>query len=747
MQKYFPVKSMQYSSLLVVVALIVTGCSGSSDSGDSSAVDPQSTPVVSQPAPSPAPATVRVDFDITVPAYMSNELQVRLDWGDISTAATFIRDESWSVSENFPSDTENLLTVTFSDRNGAITLGSVENTLRTGTSASENIQISANQFNTDRWDDDNDGVSNLDELIAGTNPAGGEAPMPVQAAIELVPDKTFRITWQTISNASFYQILENPDGVSGFSDISGQLDASTSSFDHRVALYARVNAQYLVQSCNDQGCADSEPVLITGTLDNAIGYFKASNPDIENRFGDSVNLSADGSTLVVSSRGESSGATGINGLQIDRSQPLSGAVYVFVRVNGLWQQQAYIKASNAEVRDLFGSSIGLSADGNTLAVGALFEDSAATGINGDESDNSSVSSGAVYVFARQGIVWQQQAYLKASNAGEGDRFGAALSLSADGNTLAVGAIEEASAAVGINNEQNDDSADYAGAAYVFVRSGSLWQQEAYLKASNTGEFDKFGTATTLSADGNTLVVGAPEEASAAAGINGDQNDDSQPRSGAVYVFVRNTGLWQQQAYIKASNSEERDQFGNAVSLSADGNTLAVGASGEASTATGVNGEQFDADTFSSGAVYVLVRNDGLWQQQAYVKASNTAVGDSFGAAVSLSADGSTLAVGADFEDSTATGINGDQSDNSQQGAGAVYVFVRSGGLWQQLSYVKASNTEDNLLFGGDRFGHAVSLNADGNTLAVGAIDEDSQATGFNGDQGNGAFTSGAVYLY
>ena len=122
----------------------------------------------------------------------------------------------------------------------------------------------------------------------------------------------------------------------------------------------------------------------------------------------------------------------------------------------------------------------MSADGNTLAVGALFEDSAATGINGDESDNSALSSGAVYVFARQGNVWQQQAYLKASNAGEGDRFGAALSLSADGNTLAVGAIEEASAAVGINNEQNDDSADYAGAAYVFVRSGSLWQQEAYL---------------------------------------------------------------------------------------------------------------------------------------------------------------------------------------------------------------------------------------------------------------------------
>ncbi len=788
-QKLVPIKRMHLLSLVVVIALFVAGCSGSSDSGsnqivsdgqatvndvdnssganellvgsemnpasmmpvddtenessEAPAVDPQSPPAISQPSPT----TVRVDFDIMVPAYMSNELQVRLDWGDINTAATFIRDESWSVSENFPSNTENLLTITFFDRNGALIIGRFEETFRTGTDSTQTVQVSADQFNVATWDDDNDGVSNLDELIAGTNPTGDDAPMPVQAALELVPDKTFRITWQTIPNASFYQVLENPDGVSGFSDISGQLNASTSSFDHRVALYARVNAQYLVQSCNDQGCIDSEPVLVTGTLDNAIGYFKASNPEVENRFGDSVNLSADGSTLVVSSRGESSGAMGINGLQIDRSQPLSGAVYVFVRVNGLWQQQAYIKASNTEERDQFGSSISLSTDGNTLAVGALFEDSAAIGINGDETDNSAVSSGAAYVFVRQGDVWQQQAYLKASNAGEGDRFGAALSLSADGNTLTVGAPQEDSAATGINSDQNDDSQPRSGAVYVFVRSDSLWQQEAYLKASNANESDNFGTATTLSADGNTLVVGAPEEASAATGINGDQNDDSQPRSGAVYVFVRNTGLWQQQAYIKASNTEERDQFGNAVSLSADGNTLAVGATGEESTATGVNGEQFDADAFASGAVYVLIRNDGLWQQQAYVKASNTAVGDSFGAAVSLSADGSTLAVGADLEDGTATGINGDQSDNSQQSSGAVYVFVQSAGLWQQQSYVKASNTEDNLLFGGDRFGHAVSLSADGNTMAVGAVDEDGQATGFNGDQGNGTFTSGAVYLY
>ena len=164
-RKPIPVKSMRFPTLMFVIALVVTGCSGSSDSesgqevpgsqasenvvdnssgtnespisGDtnpvsmvpvdgmenesvgSPAADPEASPGVSQPSPT----TVRVDFDIMVPAYMSNELQLRLDWGDINTTAAFISDESWSVSEDFPSNTENLLTVTFADRNGAITLG------------------------------------------------------------------------------------------------------------------------------------------------------------------------------------------------------------------------------------------------------------------------------------------------------------------------------------------------------------------------------------------------------------------------------------------------------------------------------------------------------------------------------------------------------------------------------------------------------------------------------------------------
>ncbi len=759
--KSFISTPIRCSLLLLVSTLLISGCHSSSDSssfgsqsnGDGgNVVDDtiggentmEDVGATTDASGTEAPSTTRVNFVITVPVYVSNALQVRLVWGSADIIAMWNRDELWTASVDFPANTENELAVTFSDGNGAITLGSFETSYKTGTSVSETYQITANQFDTDRWDSDGDGQSNLSEAIAGTNPQSSDAFEPVQASLELVQDKTFRISWQQSEVVQFYRVFENPDGTSGFTDISGDLNATTTIFDHRVPLYARVNAEYLVQSCNNQGCVDSEPVMVMGTLDNAIGYFKASNTDFRDRFGHAVSLSANGNTLAVGAMFESSAAIGINGNQDDNSTTDSGAVYLFVRNGDTWQQQAYIKASNTEANDFFGEVISLSADGNTLAVGAAKEQSAATGINGNQDDNSSTDSGAVYVFVRNGEIWHQQAYVKASNTEAQDLFGSAVSLSADGNTLAVGARFESSGAIGINGNQGDDSARLSGAVYVFVRNGEIWQQQAYVKASNTGSNDRFGGVVRLSADANTLAVGAHREDSAATGINGDQNNNSARSSGAVYVFIRNGETWQQQAYMKASNPDEGDFFGRDISLSADGNTLAVGAAEEGSAATGINGDQNDNSASESGAVYVFVRNGRIWQQQAYVKASNTEFRDRFGGAVNLSADGNTLAIGATEEGSAATGINGDQNDNSAQLSGVVYVFVRNSETWQQHAYVKASNTE----LGGDRFGRAVSLSADGNTLAVGAVQESSGATGINGDQSdNSKPGSGAVNLY
>ncbi len=409
---------------------------------------------------------------------------------------------------------------------------------------------------------------------------------------------------------------------------------------------------------------------------------------------------------------------------------------------GALGQEAYVKASNPDRHDFFGGVVVLSADGSTMAIGAPYEASRATGIDGDQADDSAWEAGAVYVFARSGTIWTQQAYVKASNTDTGHRFGRSIALSADGSTLAVGASRESSAATGIGGDQADDSMPWAGAVYVFTRNGMAWSQQAYVKASNTGITDGFGTSVTLSADGSTLAVGAPSEDSGATGIGGDQADNSSMDAGAVYLFTRSGGTWSQQAYVKASNTDPGDGFGVSVALTGDGSTLAVGAHYESSAATGIDGDQGDDSLALAGAVYLFTRSGATWSQQAYVKASNPGPHHMFGAfdSVALSSDGSILAVGAAAESSAATGIGGDQSDRSMPRSGAVYLFRRSGTTWSQPAYVKASNTGEL-----DFFGDGVALSGDGSTLAVGASGEASAIGGNQGD--NSASGAGAVYVF
>jgi hypothetical protein len=365
----------------------------------------------------------------------------------------------------------------------------------------------------------------------------------------------------------------------------------------------------------------------------------------------------------------------VDGVQTNNSATDAGAVYVFTRSGTTWSQEAYLKASNAEEDDYFGQALSLSDDGNTLAVGAYREDGNATGVDGDQTANSASEAGAVYVFTRSGSTWSQQAYLKASNANADDYFGVAVSLSDDGNTLAVGAYREESAATGIDGDQTDDSASDAGAVYVFSYDGTTWSQHAYIKSSNSEASDYFGYMISLSGDGNTLAVGAYGEDSVATGIDGDQTGNTASDAGAAYVFTRSGAIWSQETYIKASNAGASDYFGYSISLSDDGNTLAVGAYKEDSSATGIDGDQTDNSAGSSGAMYVFTRGGTIWSQKAYLKASYTEGADYFGrSSVSLSGDGNTLAVGAYYEDSDATGIDGDQTNNNLNQAGAVYLY-------------------------------------------------------------------------
>ena len=585
---------------------------------------------------------------------------------------------------------------------------------------------------------------------SGSDSSETVVSIPSTAAVPTLSftvSKTFSFSWEDVSDATFYRLQENVDGVSGFTQVGKDVSKGVQSYAHIVPLYKRMNAQYILQSCNSAGCKDSATITVNGNLLEAIAYIKASNTDVDNvnlnpsitnlndRFGSAISMSADGTTLVVSAILEDS-ATADD--QTDNSAADAGAVYVFVRSGSSWTQQAYLKASNAEAGDQFGTTVSLSADGNTLSVGSYLEDSSATAINGDQTDNAASASGAVYVFTRSDGSWSQQAYIKPSNPGVGDYFGITVSLSNDGNTLAVGSRYDSG---------ENDSLDKAGAAFIFVRSGTDWSQQAYLQASNAANVsafgNQFGSKLSLSGDGNTLAVGAPREESKAIDVDGDQTDKSLPGAGAVYVFTRSNTAWSQQAYIKASNTDENDLFGSELALSDDGNTLAVGAGFEDGNATGINGDKNDNSASNAGAVYVYARNNSAWSSVAYIKASNTTANSYFGYSLDVSADGSTLAVGALSEKSNAIGLGGDQSNTSKLSSGAVYIFRFNDSSWSQQAYIKASNTGV-----GDSFATSLALSGDGNTLAVGADSEDSSATGVDGDQSrDDATDAGAVYVY
>ncbi|MGE3609920.1 MAG: beta strand repeat-containing protein [Bacteriovoracaceae bacterium] len=431
-------------------------------------------------------------------------------------------------------------------------------------------------------------------------------------------------------------------------------------------------------------------------------YIKAGNSNASDRFGYAISLSDD--TLAVGAYWEDSTLTTITngtGTSTNNAKVDSGAVYIYKRTGTTWAQEAYIKAGNSGASDFLGSSVSI--NGNTLAVGAWGEDSNQTTItNGStsSSNNSTLESGAVYIYKRSGVTWAQEAYIKAPNPEASDYFGNSVSL--NGDTLAVGAYQEDSNQTTITNGTTasaDNTNTNSGAVYIFKRTGVIWAQEAYVKAANNTAGDQFGYTVNLS--GDTLAVGAYFEDSNQTTITNGTSasaDDSNADSGAVYIYKRSVTTWAQEAYIKAANNDATDYFGFSVALS--GNTLAVGAQREDSnqttitTGTSASSDNTNAD---SGAVYVYKRTGTSWAQEAYIKAVNNDSSDYFGTSVALAGD--TLAVGSSRESSNQTTItNGTtaSSDNSNSRAGAVYIYRNTSRLFDPSNIYLVSKTISSL---------------------------------------------------
>jgi uncharacterized repeat protein (TIGR01451 family) len=333
----------------------------------------------------------------------------------------------------------------------------------------------------------------------------------------------------------------------------------------------------------------------------------------------------------------------------------AGAAYVFVRSGSVWTGQQKLVASDGDAGSFFGDSVSIS--GDTLVVGAPL----ATTPGG--------SAGAAYVFVRSGSVWTQQQKLVASDGESGDFFGASVAIS--GDTVVVGAYRDANAG-GFD----------AGAAYVFVRSGTTWSQQQKVTAADGAAFDDFGFSVSIS--GSRFVVGAYQDDNAG-GAN----------AGSAYVFVGFGGTWAQEQKLVASDGAAVDFFGYSVSISGD--TVLAGAFAD-DTVGGTDG----------GSAYVFVRSGIVWGEQQKLLPSDPAADDYFGRAVSVSGD--VAVVGASFDDAGAPD------------SGSAYVFARSGTIWTLGQKLLAPDGAEN-----DLFGESVSVS--GATAVVGALDDDTPAGG------------------
>ena len=522
--------------------------------------------------------------------------------------------------------------------------------------------------------------------LSGCELAGEVAP-PARTTLRVnLATKQLRFTWDPADGAASYRLLADPDGL-GFMPLGADLTAT--SYDLGISVH-RLDwplARFKVQACNELGCTDSNEVDTARGMLAAIGYLKARNAGLHHHFGAAVAVSASGDTLAVGVPGEASSFAGVNPAQSDELAPDSGAVYVFGRGSGGWALQAHVKAPDARTGAAFGWAVSLSANGGALAVGAPYADS---------------GRGAAYVFTRGESGWEEHGRLAATDPQAGDHLGWAVSLSGDGSALAAGA---------------PDVAAGAGAAHVFIRGDGGWSEQS-LTAPAPQPGSQFGWAISMKADGSALAAGAPGAASG---------------TGAVHCFARSDAGYVPQGILEGSSAEPGGRFGHALSSSADGRSLAVGAPYAGAPGAGL-----------AGAVYLFSRGEEAWALSLRVNAPNAAADDRFGAAVALSADGGALAVGADQEDGAATGVGGDASDDSAADSGAAYLFTRVEAGWYGQAHVKAWNTG-----AGDAFGYAVSLSGSGDTLAVGAIWESGGAVATDGERvhDDSLEQAGAVYLY
>jgi uncharacterized protein YkwD len=366
-----------------------------------------------------------------------------------------------------------------------------------------------------------------------------------------------------------------------------------------------------------------------------------------------------------------------------------------------------ITAADAQENDGFGYSVSISGDYAVI---------------GTYTDYFRIWADSAYIFKREGAVWVEQEKLTPGDEEKDNDFGCSVCISGDYAIIGADNSKDGTGAAyifmrdgSVWNEQakitasdgysgdtfgksvsirgdyaivgaigNDDNGPYTGAAYIFKSDGSAWTEQTELTANDAADYDQFGYSVSIS--GDYAIIGAI----------GD--DDGGNYSGSAYIFKRDGSTWLEQVKLTASDAASGDNFGYSVSLSGD--YAIVGAYSD------------DDAGNSSGSAYIFKRDGSEWTEQAKITASDAASGDNFGYSVSLSGD--YAAVGSYLYDS---------------GAGSTYIFKRNGSVWTEQTKLTASDAEQY-----DNFGYSVSIS--GGYAVVGAYDDD--------DAGS---LSGSAYIY
>lgn len=365
-------------------------------------------------------------------------------------------------------------------------------------------------------------------------------------------------------------------GISGLMQAAMLKAENADNFDgfgHSVSIAGNVIVIGAPSEGGDGSSADDNSLVSSGAayvfekMDNSwmqTGYLKASNPGTDDLFGWSV--ATDGETIAVGAKWEDSDGSSSESNDIRHA----GAVYVFSKNQGEWQQQSYLKSANPTDYDSFGSSVAV--DGDNLIAGAPFKLDA---------------EGSVFAFRKISSEWQFVSEVSLESTESGDQFGWSVGLDAD--RAIVGAIGESSD----GSSQDDNSVGWAGAAFIFRLNGADWVLEEYLKPRFPGEIDQFGYSVELS--GDFAVVGARLED----GISTDPENNSLTDSGAAYIFIREGSSWPERAYLKATFADSEDLFGSSVSIASG--VAAIGVPWEDSEGS----SPADNSLENSGAAYTF----------------------------------------------------------------------------------------------------------------------------------------------